>query len=65
MGTERNIPYTVGTLLPFLVPEIYPKKSYYSIKLGSVFIYIENVQLKVTKSNVFSVDLVTFACRLA
>jgi hypothetical protein len=26
------------------------------------FIYIENVQLKVTKSNVLSVDLVTFAC---
>jgi hypothetical protein len=29
------------------------------------FIYIENVQLKVTKSNVLSVDLVTFDCCLA
>jgi hypothetical protein len=38
----------------------------YRIMLASIyahfFISIENVRLKVTKSNVISVDLVTFAC---
>jgi hypothetical protein len=29
------------------------------------FIYIRNVQLKVIKSNVLSVDLITFACSFA
>jgi hypothetical protein len=35
------------------------------IELCSLFIYIENVQLKVTKSNVLSVDLAIFDCYLA
>jgi hypothetical protein len=41
----------------------------YRIMLASIYahsyIYIKNVQLKVTKSNVLSVDLVTFDCCLA
>jgi hypothetical protein len=40
----------------------------YRIMVASIyahfFIYIKNDQLKVSKSNVLSVDLVTFACLL-